>query len=301
MDISCSKISEKKETCVVHHIIDWRRQVLRNDDLLLNHIEAKRQYRALKLSIDIVYSLEVQQTKAQYCYAYTSNKFLYKALPCNHEVYCRDSLKEAVKPRHHSFSTQEGTMTDRANYVPVKLLAAARQQSPDSVNSLSDCIDPRNYAVVLGAAKNVTGFDAATHRVENPGTVDRLLALLRDAVSLKREETATSSVLPEESKRDLMEQCRRFDDLLSSAWPVDIGKHAQATTLQRRCSNPPQIPVSADIHALFREATSMVARSTALLEFQVTEKNFVQLSEALLAALVIKVKLSQLSHRPSRC
>nr|XP_018908641.1 PREDICTED: uncharacterized protein LOC109038138 [Bemisia tabaci] len=184
-----------------------------------------------------------------------------------------------------------------------RLLAAARHLSPDSINSLSDCIDPRNYAVVLGAAKNVTGFDAATHRVENPGTVDRLLALLRDAVSLKREETATSSVLPEESKRDLMEQCRRFDDLLSSAWPVDIGKHAQATTLQRRCSNPPQIPVSADIHALFREATSMVARSTALLEFQVTEKNFVQLSEALLAALVIYNgrRASEVSGAPFNC
>ncbi|CAH0394270.1 unnamed protein product, partial [Bemisia tabaci] len=146
-----------------------------------------------------------------------------------------------------------------------RLLAAARQLSPDSVKSLSDCIDPQNYAVVLGAAKSVTGFDAATHRVENPGTVDRLLALLRDAVSLKREETATASAFSEGSKREVRKQCCHFDDLLSSAWPVDIGRHAQLTTLQRRFSNPPEIPVSADVHALFREATSMVARSTALL------------------------------------
>lgn len=184
-----------------------------------------------------------------------------------------------------------------------RLLAAARQRSPDTVESLSDCTDPKNYAVVLGAAKSITGFDEVTHRVENPGTVDRLLALLRDAVSLKREEAATSSVLPEESKREVMEQCRRFDDLLSSAWPVDIGKHAQLTTLQRRCSNPPQIPVSADVHALFREATSMVARCTALLEFHVTEKNFVQLSEALLVALVIYNgrRASEVSGAPFNC
>ncbi|CAH0394271.1 unnamed protein product [Bemisia tabaci] len=197
----------------------------------------------------------------------------YKWMPTDQK-----SLRQALKLAQYQISKMSiikifnhvnSIDTDKllfASDTPSELLAAARQQSPESVKSLSDCINPENYAGVRGAAKSITGFDAATYRVATPGTVDRLLALLRDAVSLKREETATASAFSEGSKREVRKQCCHFDDLLSSAWPVDIGRHAQLTTLQRRFSNPPEIPVSADVHASFREATSMVARSTVLLD-----------------------------------
>lgn len=114
-----------------------------------------------------------------------------------------------------------------------RFLTAVRHEAPEVIGSLENCVVPANYPAVLAGAKAISGFDPATHRVTTSGTVDRLLANLRDAVYLKREETSMSKELPEERKKEVIDECRRFDDLLSSAWPVDIRKHATLTTLRQ--------------------------------------------------------------------
>lgn len=94
-----------------------------------------------------------------------------------------------------------------------------------------------------------------------------------------------------------------LDELLTSSWPVDLGRDATLTTLQRRCANPPAIPVSRDVHVIFGEATLLVQRYTTILESHVTPLNFVRLNEGLLVALALcnGRRSSQLTGAPFEC
>lgn len=195
-------------------------------------------------------------------------------------------LVERFRKGHNTKKKSDDTA--RTRFIDCdKLLEALRRREPGNFRSLEECVVPENYPSVLAGVGELSGFDPATRDVRTPGTVDRLLATLRDATALRREEASTARDLDQETRRRVLDECERFDRLLTGSWPNDIGNHAKATALRRRCENPPPLPEGEDVRAVYAHALQLVAQYSDLLARFPTVRNFVQLNRALLAALTI--------------
>lgn len=176
-----------------------------------------------------------------------------------------------------------------------RLLVAVRERAP-GVATLEECVRPGNYQHVIAAAKELSGFDPQSREVAIVGMPARLLALLRDAVSMRLEESSmqqTSAEPTSETERqrhlaDIKRECELFDNLLSRRWKLDLGNHAKACQLKRWCKASGQVPETNDVVSLFRSTVDEMRRLRARLEASPTPRRdeYNSHAEAVLSVLV---------------
>ena len=204
--------------------------------------------------------------------------------------YDRISLVVRQDPLIVTFGTKmfakNGHQVHQHQYIKQKVRELARfvlevRELDKSIQTLTDCICPTKFTLVVKAVKLVSGYK------EGEGTYSTPSLALKLGHSLKKSAQYIKSEALQTQDDRMKKRAESFYELCQVEWCTEVSSQALATLHENAYNKPKRIPLAKDVKCLNIYLKEKASELSSKLESMPDEKTWRELSEVTLAQVTL--------------
>ncbi|XP_038063255.1 uncharacterized protein LOC119733959 isoform X4 [Patiria miniata] len=161
-----------------------------------------------------------------------------------------------------------------------RLLLKAREINT-SIQTLGDCIDPKNFDDVVESVNVVAGLNEETGNYKTPSLALKLGHSLRKCALIVKADAIKSQ------DGVLREKAEGFEELCSILWPSNVSKGALTTIYERKWNKPAILPLSTDVMKVHQKVEEVVQEKKELVKRDPQKEHYSLLAKAIMVQLVL--------------
>ena len=186
-------------------------------------------------------------------------------------VMCRKLRKDGDQQHHISSKLRE-----------LSRLVLETRKCCSEVESLKDCLNPKNFDFVVDATSELSGWNDDDGSIETPSIGIKLGHSLKKCCKILKGEGIRNG------DKYLQRQADQFSELLTLSWNDEISRVARIELSQRKWNKPQLLPLTSDIQKLQKHLKEVAVSATHALK---NEKNNLQewrnLATSLLSTIIL--------------